>query len=331
MANKGNGGFIPIIFLIVGLAIAVLLSLFWVRSLQLACVRNGTCIILPFINNGGFYATSTEALIPEIPQPVIGSVPEVSVVDCRYYNIDSILFDWEMPEGVDGVEYGMSENPDYEFSKTSRGIVSQAKYDLNLFNEGTLYFSVRFKQDKNWGPVAVKYFHLDRTPPEPFRIGREDRDHTNGQPVFKWAAKDKTSGIAYYQIKIGEGDWFDANTIKEEESYISPEQSPAYSRQLVARAYDFAGNFRDSFTNFQVIPKTGWRSFLYIWPLFLIVIAIIAVALLPFLLVYRLIKWRNRFSRKIRRDFKMMEKLTENIENKESLKPEKFTDEQKGN
>ena len=110
MANKGNGGFIPIIFLIVGLAIAVLLSLFWVRSLQLACVRNGTCIILPFINNGGFYATSTEALIPEIPQPVIGSVPEVSVVDCRYYNIDSILFDWEMPEGVDGVEYGMSEN-----------------------------------------------------------------------------------------------------------------------------------------------------------------------------------------------------------------------------
>ena len=327
MANKGNGGFIPIIFLIVGLAIAILLSLFWVRSLQLACVRNGTCIILPFINNGGFYATSTEALIPEIPQPVIGSVPEVSVVDCRYYNIDSILFDWEMPEGVDGVEYGMSENPDYEFSKTSRGIVSQAKYDLNLFNEGTLYFSVRFKQDKNWGPAAVKYFHLDRTPPEPFRIGREDRDHTNGQPVFKWAAKDKTSGIAYYQIKIGEGDWFDANTIKEEESYISPEQSPAYSRQLVARAYDFAGNFRDSFTNFQVIPKTGWRSFLYIWPLFLIVIAIIAVALLPFLLVYKLIKWRNRFSRKIRRDFsaisesasggKTMEKIAEDVKNEE--------------
>ncbi|MDP3948918.1 MAG: hypothetical protein Q8Q17_03140 [bacterium] len=317
MTNKGNGGFIPIIFLIVGLAVAVLLSLFWVRSLQLACVQNGTCIILPFVNNGGFYATSTEALIPEIPRPVIGSVPEVSVVDCRYYNIDSILFDWEMPEGVDGVEYGMSENPDYEFSKTSRGIISRAEYDLNLFNEGTLYFSARFKQDKNWGPAAVKYFHLDRTPPEPFRIGREDNNPANEQPVFKWAAKDKTSGIAHYQIKIGEGDWFDANTIKEGESYVFPEQSPAYSRKLVVRAYDFAGNFRDSFANFQVIPKTGWRSFLYRWPLFLIVIAIIAVALLPFLLVYKLIKWRNRFSRKIRRDFKVVEKLTEDIKNEE--------------
>lgn len=326
MAKKGNGGFIPIILLIVGLAIAVLLSLFWVRSLQLACVQNGTCIILPFVNRGGFYATSTEVLVPKIPQPVISSIPAVNVVDCRYYNIDSIRFYWEMPESVDGVEYGMSKNPDYEFSKISRGIVSEAKYDLNLFNDRTLYFSARFKEGENWGPAGVKYFHLDRTPPEPFRIVREDRDSTNERPVFSWNANDKTSGIAYYQIKTGEGDWFDPNTIKEEESYVLPEQSPAYSRQLVVRAHDFAGNFRDSFANFQVIPKTGWRSFLYRWPLFLIVAAIIAAALLPFLLIYKLIKWRNRFTRKIRRDFsarsgssieKAMENFTEDIKNGE--------------
>ncbi len=349
MTKKGNEGFIPILFLIAGLAIVIVLSLFWVRGLQLTCLQNGTCIILPFVNKGELSATSTEISIPKIPQPVISSIPAVNVIDCRYYNIDSIRFGWEIPAGVDGVEYGMSENPDYEFSKISQGVISQAKYDLKLFDDGILYFSARFSakggsasdgknSGENWGPAAVKYFHLDRTPPESFRIISEDGDSTNERPVFNWNANDKTSGIAYYQIKIGEGDWFNANIIEEGEHYVLSEQSPVYSRPLTVRAYDFTGNFRDSFTNFQVIPKTGWRSFFYKWPLFLIITTIIVVALLPFFLIDRLLKWRGRFGRKIRRDFKVIEKIAEDIkngelsENKEKIKkPEKFTDEQRGN
>ncbi|MDO8664349.1 MAG: hypothetical protein Q7K44_02250 [Candidatus Liptonbacteria bacterium] len=323
MTKKGNEGFVPILLLIAGLAIVIVLSLFWVRGLPLTCLQNGTCIILPFINRGGFLATSTAISASKIPQPVISSIPAVNVIDCQYYNINSIRFEWEIPVGVDGVEYGVSENPDYEFSKTSQGVVSRAEYDLKLFDDGILYFSARFsakggsafggKEGNYWGPAAVKYFYLDRTPPKPFRIVREDGDFTNEQPAFNWNANDKTSGIAYYQIKIGEGNWFNANTIRDGESYVFPEQSPAYSRSLIVRAYDFVGNFQDSFTNFQVIPKTGWRSFLYKWPLFLIVAVIIAAAFLPFLLIYRLIKWRGRFGRKIRRDFKVIEKIAEDI------------------
>ncbi len=336
MTKKGNEGFVQVIFVIAGLTIAIVLSLFLIISFQSAgyqCIKNGDCIILPLVNRGVFPAATTEIPVPKISQPVISSIPAVNVVDCRYYNINSIRFEWEIPAGVDGVEYGMSENPDYEFSKTSQGVVSRAEYDLKLFDDGILYFSARFKEGENWGPVGVKYFRLDRTPPESLRITRENNDFANEQPVFSWNANDKTSGIAYYRIKIGGGDWFDANIIRNGESYVLPEQSPAYSRTLTVRAYDFAGNFRESFVNFQVIPKTGWRAWLYKWPIFAIAIIIIAVASILSLLIYRLIKWRKKFSKKMSRDLKKMEKLVEEVKNnvpfedeEEMKKAKKFTD-----
>lgn len=264
---------------------------------------------------------------------VIDSTPPVA--SGGWYNFDSIEFHWNTPKGATAMNYDISNNPSYELKKTAREIISKTTYDVRGFADGVWYFSVRFKKGNVWGPAAVKSFGLDRTPPEPFVIVRQDNDLTNPRPVFSWTATDKTSGIDYEQIKIGEGNLFNPGSIKSETfaaiSYVLPSQSPASSRMLVVRAYDKAGNFRESSTEFSVVPKTSWRAWLYAliqflsqWGWILVVIMALSVAALYFF-IYRLFRWRiilrrelNEFKNELRKDLKRFERQLE-VEEKKGL------------
>ena len=253
-----------------------------------------------------------------IPQPVLDSTPPINSV--TWFNIDSIQFNWKIPQGVDGVEYAISDRLNYQFSKISQGAVSQAPYDLRQLKDGTWYFSVHFKKGGDWGPAVSRALLLDRTSPEPFSIIRESSDLTVKQPVFKWGANDETSGIAYYEIKIGEGDWFDASGIEKDSAYVLPPQSPARSRTLLVRAYDNAGNFKDSSIKFDVIPKTGWQAWWYKFLIFLnewgwlLLIAVTIILLALYFMIFRLVFWRRslrieiqEFKNELRRDLKRLE------------------------
>lgn len=312
MDNKGNVG---VIVLIVVVAVAIGWTLYFVSTLPILCKYNGTCILLPFLNRGQIY--TTEATPPEIPRPVIYSEPAVETIDCKYYSIDSIKFSWTIPPGVDGVDYILSENPKYEFLGVSKGLVSEAAYDLRTFANGKLYFSARFKKSNYWGPEAVRYFRLDRTPPEPFDVIRVDKIPSNTHPVFSWDAEDKISGVAYEQIKIGEGDWFNPGIIKNGDgNYVLPEQSVAYSRILTVRAYDFAGNFRDSAVQFSVIPKTEPASFLYRLLLFftgwwILPLTALAIAFAVYAGFLRFLKLRDKFESELVGVEKKIEKKIE--------------------
>lgn len=273
--------------------------------------------------------------IPAVPVPgkkvvsssAIDSVPPV--VNNLWYNIDSIKFFWNPPTGATGMNYDISDNPDYKLSQSGKDIVSDITYDVKNFKDGAYYFFISFKSGNDWGPVSTKTLHLDRTPPEPFAITRQDKSATSTRPVFYWTATDKTSGVTRYQAKIGDGDWFDPRTIEKDELYMLPPQSPVGSRNLIVRAHDKAGNFRESSSEFSVIPQSGWRSWWYAliqflsqwgW-LLLLAVAFSVVAL--YFLIYRLLKWRgglkpelNEFKNELRRDLKRLERQIETQEEK---------------
>jgi hypothetical protein len=220
----------------------------------------------------------------------------------NWYNFNSITFNWNLPANAEGVRYGISNDPGAQLSEGNQGMVSQASYDVSQFPDGMWHFFASYESDGAWSTPSVISFGLDKTPPEQFIIVRQNAGDTlSVRPVFQWAATDKTSGIAYYKAKIGDGDWFDPASIQEGSSYVLPAQSPTDGRTFVVRAYDHAGNFRDASVNFSIgrACTNGSLVCLFLasfsqWG-WLVVFILIILLLISYIFIYRLLWWRRRF------------------------------------
>ena len=166
-----------------------------------------------------------------------------------------LQFNWNLPDGVDAANYAVFNSPSYTLPATGRGLVSSARYDLDELNEGTWHFYVRLHNAAGWGPSSRKQFKIDRTPPEDFSVTRLDAgDPTNPTPEFTWETEDSASGLAGYDVKIGDGDWVDAENISSGRArYTLPTQGPGW-HTLAVRAKDNAGNFREKTSEFEIEP-----------------------------------------------------------------------------
>jgi hypothetical protein len=256
----------------------------------------------------------------------VTSVPSVS--QGNWYNFNSIIFNWKLPVGVEAVRYDVSQDPDCKLSGGGQNPVSQASYDVSRFSDGIWYFFVSYESGDVWSAPAVVSFGLDKTPPEPFIIVRQNAGDVQGiRPVFQWAATDKTSGVAYYEAKIGTGDWFDPATIQEGSSYVLPVQSATDVRKFVVRAYDYAGNFREVSMNFSIGRPCASGSFACLfmesfseWGWLIVLIFIILLAI-SYVCLSRLLRWRRRGFRAELLDFK--NELRDDIERLEREGDEK--------
>lgn len=240
---------------------------------------------------------------------IINTTP--SVVPGQWYNLDQITFNWSVPADAEGVDYTISNNADLQLPDVNQGMVSQASYNLSQFSDGVWYFFVSFNSGSAWSPPAVVRLMLDRSPPAPFIISRIDTNQTDPRPLFAWAANDVTSGIDHYEVKIGDGDWFDSSVIQNgSSSYLLPLQSPAIWRTLTVRAFDKAGNYADATTNFTVIgPAVGCTagnfscavsSFFAQWGA-LISGIFVCLVLILYGFLYYLLRWRKQSRRELQK------------------------------
>lgn len=241
--------------------------------------------------------------------PIVGPTAIVSdplIASGTWYNMNTIGFAWDMPSAVTGVDYAIATDPNYQLPEVSKGTPSATSYDLTALNDGQWYFFLSLQDPGGWSVPVVRSFLIDHTPPDPFIIIREDQDLYSSEPRFQWIASDKTSGIAYYLVKIGDGDWFNASVIQMGTSsiYKLPPQSPTDSRTLTVRAFDKAGNSRDATVSFEVaaLPPTCGSSWIIIncvvtdflrawaWLVFLLGLLFYLLACLA---LYRLFAWKK--------------------------------------
>ncbi|HUC01601.1 MAG TPA: hypothetical protein VMA75_01720 [Candidatus Paceibacterota bacterium] len=238
---------------------------------------------------------------------IINSDP--ALASGQWYNINKITFSWSAPTNAEGVDYAISPNPNLQLPDVGQGLVSQASYDLSNFADGPWYFYVSFNNGSAWSPPSVKEFLLDRTPPDPFIISREGADQPDSRPVFQWVASDAASGIDHYEVKIGDGDWFDASTIQAGSStYVLPLQSPASARTLTVRAFDKAGNHTDATVDFSVpgVPCNGGAFFCRL-PVFFsqwgwVIVGILVILLiLAYGFIYHLLRWKKISAKELKK------------------------------
>ncbi|MBI2635449.1 MAG: hypothetical protein HYW79_02795 [Parcubacteria group bacterium] len=157
---------------------------------------------------------------------------------------------WAIPPGITGISNLLNDKPNSNPGSQSDGYFDNKVYELD---DGTYYQHIRFINASGAGPISHHKMVIDATPPEPFKIDLPDGEVTaNPTPRILFETADKTSGIDRYEIKIDDGEWFNAAQLKTS-SYLLPKLKPG-EHQIFVRAYDRAGNYTEEQTKIIISP-----------------------------------------------------------------------------
>lgn len=182
--------------------------------------------------------------LPPLPKIFSPTHPD----EKKWYSSNSPKFTFNLPKDTTAISYELDKNPNTRPEK----IVSELTSSISFtgLEDGIWYFHLRFKNENGWGPVAHYKVQIDTTPPFPFEPEILKENPYDPRPILIFKAKDETSGIDFYQLKIGEGEWF---LVEELEEYQLPFQAPG-KHQILVKAVDKAGNERIGSTFLEVLP-----------------------------------------------------------------------------
>jgi len=212
---------------------------------------------------GGVYTLKSTAAVPvpkETPQvPSVPSTGKPSAPNITspthpdqgdWYSNNNPVFKWEVPEDVTEVKLILSEKAGTAPVVSYIPPISSKKIE-NL-DDGIYYLNARFKNSFGYGPIASYKVKIDTTAPNDFEIERVNKDDpTNPRPKLLFATEDNLSGIDRYEMKIGDGDWFEIPVELAGKPYKLLLQMPG-KHPVIVRAYDKADNFSEASLNVEV-------------------------------------------------------------------------------
>ena len=166
-----------------------------------------------------------------------------SETEKEWINNNSHKLIWAIPPGITGISILLNDRP-----ISNPGSKSDGYFDNKIYEDlkdGIYYLHIRYLNTSGVGPILHHRIGVDATTPEPFQIDLPDGKVTaNPTPRILFETSDNLSGIDRYEIKIDEGDFFNASTLKIA-SYILSKLKPG-EHQIFVRAYDKAGNYAES-------------------------------------------------------------------------------------
>ncbi len=216
--------------------------------------------ILVSLGNAQFSLGGAAPTVPEAttPSAVSGapSAPQISSPTHpdpnKWYAQKDAKFTWTVPSGITGVRLLVGKLPAAIPTVTYASAISEK--EITNFTDGIWYFHVQLRNASGWGEISHFRFQIDTQPPEPFAIKFIDGTKTeNPQPAVIFDTTDSLSGVDYYKIKIGEGDFFSiAPEIVKKNPYILPLQNPG-KRSILVQAFDKADNYTTAAEEFEIL------------------------------------------------------------------------------
>ncbi len=162
--------------------------------------------------------------------PIINSVTHPNQVS--WYSNNMPKFTWDIAEQNLGYTFNLDQNP---LSDPSVGYFfsEDRVFSFSELQDGFWYFHLKVKYSDGYGPTAHFAVKIDTTAPDLFLPSIE------GNKIY-FSAIDKYSGLAYFEIKLDDGQW---------QKIQSPYQLTEADKQgqiLTLRAVDKAGNVIES-------------------------------------------------------------------------------------
>lgn len=252
-----SGKIITVSFKVKGHGVA---NLNFLSGSVLANDGQGTNILKSF-GTAQFSLDSAGPTIPESTTPTIvygtPSAPEISSPTHpdtnSWYSKKDTSFEWKVPDGVTAVRLSVGELP--RSAPTVIYSPAVSKKEIPDLSDGIHYFNAQFRNAKGWGEISHFRFQIDTEPPKPFAIKFIDGNETeNPRPVVVFDTTDSLSGVNYYKIKIGEGDFFNvAPEIVKTNPYTLFPQNPG-KRSILVQAFDKAENYSVNTEEFIIKP-----------------------------------------------------------------------------
>ena len=183
--------------------------------------------------------------------PVISS-PSHPNQDTWYAN-NLPQFTWQA--GQEGIGYVFNLNQTPLADPTLGYTYSQDKlFSFSGLTDGVWFFHLKVKYDNGYGPTAHYQVKIDTSPPEFFKPSIETEILADGSKQYQlyFSALDKSSGMAYYEIKIDNGEW------QKVQSPNVLNEADKQGKVLTLRAVDNAGNAIEAYIdleNLTVIDK----------------------------------------------------------------------------
>ena len=224
--------------------------------------------ILVFIKEAKYSIQKMRVLTkiePEIPPVKVPPPPKIlsstNPQEGEWYNNKNPRFQWELTLDIIGVSFVLDRHPD-----TVPDTDSDGKFQSKIYEDigdGVWYFHLRVENEIGWSSPSHQKIQVDARPPYPFTIIIDNAgDYTNPSPDLYFETRDDTSGVNYYKLKIGTGDFFDL-MIAQINPFPIPFQRPGH-HHLLARAVDKAGNAVESEVILDIEPIESPQ--ITLWP-----------------------------------------------------------------
>jgi len=278
--------------------------------------------ILTFLGKGGYANVISP---PEGPKVFSSTHPDQN----KWHKDNNPTFSWEKEEGITDFSYSIDNDFQGVPDNISEGGHTSASYS-DLEN-GIWYFHIKAKKGDVWGGTSHYLVQIDTDPPAGFTLVFEPalRSSTliSKKSILNFITTDAISGLSYYQLKFIN---FSKEKAKAEAGFfveaISPYELPLFESgewQIIARAYDLAGNWREVSQKIEVIEpgkifyviKGGIRIFgIYLaWWMVILILAILIIFIIVFVFFWQRRHKKTSQGRKILR--KIKEKAKKNKEN----------------
>jgi len=228
---------------------------------------------------------------PEGPKVYSSTHPDQN----KWYKNNNPTFSWEKEEGF--VEYSYSINNDFGDvpDNVSEGSYSSVSY--TELGDGIWYFHVKAKKGDVWGGTSHYIVQIDSSPPASFIVDFEPKLKapimTSREPIISFITTDALSGIDHYELKVIDFNASGKNEAGFFTEVSSPYKLPSLStgeHEIVVRAFDVAGNWKDNSQKIEVIPaekafyftKTGMSiwMFFFSWGQVIVFLAVLIISIL---------------------------------------------------
>lgn len=197
-------------------------------------------------------------ILPPPAGPIVAS--ESHPDESKWYNNPTVVLRWAVEEEVQAYSYILNKEPidipdnipeDYRNSLLYKNI-----------GNGVHYFHIRAMRDDVWGGVTHFALNIDIEPPAGFPIEITPSTRTtNRRPIIRYSTTDSMSGLDYYKMKIislspgsaqAAGYQEQQFFIEVEEQYV-PSDLELGSYDIIVRAYDKAGNYREVVEHLKIV------------------------------------------------------------------------------
>ncbi|MFA6135847.1 MAG: hypothetical protein WC705_00560 [Candidatus Paceibacterota bacterium] len=168
----------------------------------------------------------------------------------KWYSSGDVSLSWQVPSDVLEVKTLIGKIPNATPTVGYIPVISSK--DIKDLDDGVWYFHVQFRNKNGWGAVSHFRIQIDTTPPDKFIVRLDENAVKNKKPVVLFNTTDNSSGVEYYKVKVGNGNFVivTSDKVKSNPYTLDQEESGKYS--VLVQAFDRAGNYETSLTEFSI-------------------------------------------------------------------------------